>query len=436
MSERNDLVRGWYPSGEITRDDAESWYAASGGTLAPVPDAEERRIRSRKRRRTRIIAVVLCVALLVSAAGTVLVRALREARTLTAAVTPHSEERQALPEDFREYFENYYNASDTVEIPRVSGNDGTRLVLLPRTGEALTLQEIYEKVSPAVVGVVSLIDGMGKGWGTGVAFTPDGYIITNTHILEGCNGVLITLADGREFPALLVGADSLSDIAVLKIECGSIPFAEFGDSDEMCVGDPVAAIGNPLGPQYAGTMTNGIVSAIERNVRKNGHTMELMQTNAALNEGNSGGPLVNDHGQVVGITNMKIMNVLYTTVEGIGFAIPSGVVRDVANELLTTGAVSGHPVIGITAGSVSDEARERYGMPQGVYVTNVNEASMSGLKVGDVILDVNDVKVTTVAAVNAVKDDFGVGEKLNLRIWRDGDILNIVCILIDETELK
>jgi len=287
-----------------------------------------------------------------------------------------------------------------------------------------------------VVGISTTVDGEDYGWGSGVVFTTDGYIITNTHIISGCDGVAVSFPDGSEYEGFLVGEDSVSDIAVLKIEGGNFPYAEFGDSASLSVGDSVAAIGNPLGEEYAGTMTNGIISAINRNVSNNGHPMTLLQTNTALNEGNSGGPLVNAYGQVIGITNMKIMSALYNTVEGIGFAIPSTVIKAVANELIGNGVVSGYPSLGIMAGPVSEEAVALYGLPRGVYVSVVYDVSASGLQVGDVIVEVNGTPVSSVSDVNAIKDGFGVGDVLQLTIFRDGGTITIDSVLIDSGRIK
>ena len=444
-----DSVGGWYVVGETENrplSAEEAWYAAMDAPELPETapdeaDGKEENARRRRRRTTRIIAICLCAALLISAAGTAIVRARRSqvvrvttTETLPVPLLPQEEENTY--DDYREYFENYYTGSDQVDIERAAADAGVALTLAPQEGAELSLQEIYEKVNPAVVGITSLQDGEEYGWGTGVLFTEDGYIITNTHIIAGCDGARVTVSNGREYDALLIGEDSASDIAVLKIEGRNLPVAEFGESDGLRVGDAVVAIGNPLGEEYAGTMTNGIISAINRNVRNNGHTMTLLQTNAALNEGNSGGPLVNSFGQVVGITNMKIMSVYYSTVEGIGFAIPSSVVKEIADQLIAQGVVSGKPSIGITAAPVNEEAAALYDLPDGVYVASVSEASRSGLVEGDIILEVNGTPVASVAEVNAIKDEFAVGETLTLTVYRDGETITVECVLIDQADVK
>ena len=197
----------------------------------------------------------------------------------------------------------------------------------------------------------------GYNWGTGVILSADGLILTNTHVIEGCDSAKVTLFDDREFEAKLIGADTISDIAVLKIEAAGLPAAEFGESGSLVVGDPVAAIGNPLGETFRSTLTDGIISAIERGISYKGRTMTLLQTNTALNEGNSGGALFNMYGQVVGITNMKMMS-SYSSIEGIGFAIPSATVREVVNSIVRFGEVRGRPSIGITVGAIPPGGHE------------------------------------------------------------------------------
>ncbi|NCB62870.1 MAG: trypsin-like serine protease, partial [Clostridia bacterium] len=218
------------------------------------------------------------------------------------------------------------------ELERAPTGDGTTLTLTGRGGsQAMTLQEIYKKVAPSVVSV-TVFENRGYAEGTGVIMSANGYIITNAHVIEGGKEAEIMLEDGRSFSALLVGKDTATDLAVLKIDAAGLPTAEFGNSDDMVVGDTVAAIGNPLGQELRGTMTDGILSAINRDMEVDGNQMTLMQTTAALNSGNSGGALVNDQGQVIGITNMKMVQSGFEApVEGLGFAIPTTTVKAVVD---------------------------------------------------------------------------------------------------------
>ena len=265
----------------------------------------------------------------------------------------------------------------------------------------------------------------------------DGLIITNTHVIDKCASATVTLYDDREFEAKLVGFDSISDIALLKIEAEGLPAAEFGDSADIYVGQSVAAIGNPLGEEFRMTMTDGIISAISRDINYRGRTMTLMQTNAALNEGNSGGPLFNMRGQVIGITNMKMMSSV-SSIEGIGFAIPSSTVATVVNSLVKEGKVVGRVSIGITIGPIPESAMQRYELPEGLYIVTVTpgtDAAAKGLREGDILMEVNGQKVTETKQVAEIKDQFSVGDELLFKIWRDGEIIEVSVALIDTNDV-
>ena len=278
---------------------------------------------------------------------------------------------------------------------------------------------------------------IGYNWGTGVILRPDGLILTNTHVIEGCDRATVTLYNDQAYEAKLVGADTISDVALLKIEAKGLPAAELGDSSTLRVGDRVAAIGNPLGESFRNTLTDGIISAIERGVQFNGRSMTLLQTNTALNEGNSGGALFNMYGQIVGVTNMKMMS-SYSSIEGIGFAIPSSTVSGVVNALVRDGEVRGRPSIGITVGAIPDNAKEEYQLPDGLYITAVtkgSDAEAQGVLPGDILTAVNGTPVTTTEEVNDIKNRFKVGDKLHFDIWRDGEELEFDVLLMDTNDV-
>ena len=443
----------WYTlSGFPTATQESAWYGAtSGPALFPAdPDRSASGEpadglsdkQSKRRRRTKTVSLSVCAVALLLAVVMAVGQSLRIYASARPSAPTAEQPGFSIPDmgqpetydDFREYFENYYQTSSDIDMPAASTGTGVTLPLQPLRSQELSFQEIYAKVSPAVVGITAYLDGMEYSWGTGIVFTADGYVITNTHILQGCTGANVVFPDGGEYEARLVGADEASDIAVLYIDGENLPYAEFGQSDSLRVGDEAIAIGNPLGEAYAGTMTNGIISAINRNIVYNGHSMTLLQTNAALNEGNSGGPLISAGGQVIGITNMKIMSSYTSTVEGIGFAIPSAVVKQIADQLIENGIVLGEPTIGIVAGSVSQEAMELYGLPDGVYVSQVNEGSDAlekGLQVGDVIIAVNGQWVNTVAQVNLIKEGLEVGDTITLTVYRDGETFDLEVALVD-----
>lgn len=344
------------------------------------------------------------------------------------------------PEDFDDYFDSYYSDSvaDTDSISKAEIGTGVTMDIYPAgSGKALSFQEIYKKCNSAVVGITGNVDDTGYYWGTGIIMTSDGYIVTNNHILSGSNSVTITLQDGREFPAKLVGADSQSDIAVIKIEANDLSYAEFGDSDAIEVGDTVVAIGNPLGEELRGTMTNGIISAINRNITYNGHTMTLLQTNAAINEGNSGGPLINLYGQVIGITNMKMIS-YYSNIEGIGFAIPASSMKSVVDELIDQGYIGGRAALGITIGTIPPSAASYFTLPNGLYIDSVAENSDAydkGIRPGDILVAVNGKDVETTDDVNLIKDSLGVGDTMTLTIYRGGATFEVDVDLMDMIEV-
>lgn len=226
---------------------------------------------------------------------------------------------------------------------------------------------------------------------------------------------------------------------MLKIDAHGLQAASFGRSDELRVGDEVAAIGNPLGDQLSGTITNGIVSAINRDVVVDSHMMTLIQTNTAINEGSSGGPLLNMYGQVIGVTNMKMVaNFSQATIEGIGFAIPTSVVQEIVNQLITSGEVSGRPGLGITVGAIPYGAAEQYGLPDGLYISEVETASdayAKGVRSGDVLTAVNGASVYTTQDVALIRDSFSVGDTVTLTLFREGRTFDVEVELMDISEL-
>ena len=355
---------------------------------------------------------------------------------------PKQDGDSMMPEDWTEFFKSYYQETDSssadVKIERSDPVGDIGLKLNSVSGPALTLQQLYEKCAPSIVAISGYMNGeVGYNWGTGVVLTADGLILTNTHVVDGCDRAAVTLYDDREFEAKLIGADTISDLCVLQIEAKDLVPAEFGESASLRVGDPVAAIGNPLGDTFRSTLTDGIISAISRDISYKGRSMTLLQTNTALNEGNSGGALFNMHGQVVGITNMKMMS-SYSSIEGIGFAIPSTTVREVVNSIGRFGEVRGRPSIGITVGAIPDNAKAEYALPDGLYITAVtkgSDAEAQGVLPGDILTAVNGTPVTTTEEVNEIKNQFKVGDKLHFDIWRDGEELEFDVQLLDTNDI-
>lgn len=322
-------------------------------------------------------------------------------------------------------------ASATAETEALQDANASRFELsptpdslpnIPQEG-GLSLQQIYDENIHSVVSISCTIHG-GSSTGTGVILSKDGYIVTNCHVVDDALAVSIELTDGRSFPATLIGSDAVSDLAVLHIEADDLIAATFGDSTSLKVGDSVAAIGDPLGKSLRGTFTDGIVSAINRDVTLGGRTMTLIQTNAALNTGNSGGPLLNCFGQVIGINTLKIGNFVDSAgVEGIGFAIPSSTVKVVVDQLIRQGYVSGRPTLGIKGEGVSPFYQRYYMMPAGLFITELDpgsDAAAKGIQTDDILISINGKYISSMEDLNYVLYGCEVGETVEAVIYRAG----------------
>ena len=289
--------------------------------------------------------------------------------------------------------------------------------------EGISLQHLYEKNIPSVVSITCSGSGS-TSTGTGVILTEDGYLVTNCHVIENADAITADLTDGRSFAAQVVGADAASDLAVLRIDGTDFIPAEFGDSSALRVGDAVAAIGDPLGLTFRGTLTDGIVSAINRDLIIDGRPLTLIQTNCALNSGNSGGPLINCYGQVIGINTMKIGTFVNdANVEGLGFAIPSTTVKEIVDQLIRQGYVSGRPTLGILGESVPLFYQRYYRMPAGLYITSVEENSSAakvGIALGDVLISLDGVRITDMESLTSLLYSYEVGERAEAVIYRGG----------------
>lgn len=287
-----------------------------------------------------------------------------------------------------------------------------------KEGEELTVREVAEKLKPSVVGIVSE-----TGVGTGVVMTEDGYIITNAHVVEGSSNLTVYLDDEQktQYPAKIVGLDTQTDVAVIKAEATGLTAAEFGDSDALAAGDQVVAIGNPGGLTLQNSVTVGYVSAVNRSMTtEDGIVTNLIQTDAAINPGNSGGALINMYGQVIGINSSKITATDY---EGLGFAIPINTVKDVVDESIAHGYVSGRPKLGITGRDVSQLMMMANGLPQGVLIVSVEEDSdayAKGIRAGDVITGFGETKIDSMTTLNAEKEKYKAGDTVALTVYRDG----------------
>ena len=311
---------------------------------------------------------------------------------------------------------------ETEEAPILIAGSPAQTDAAPKE-DGMALQDIYEAVIDSVVSI-SCTGISGGSTGTGVILAQEGYIVTNCHVVEDAQTIQVLLTDGRHINAELVGMDDVSDLAVLRIYVQELTPAQLGDSAALRVGDPVVAIGDPLGIALRGTMTDGIISAINRDIDVDGRTMSLIQTNAALNSGNSGGPLINRYGQVIGINTMKMSNSLASSnVEGLGFAIPSATVKEIANQLILRGFVSGRPSLGITGEVVSPFDQLYYRLPQGLRITAVEKGSCAetaGLKMGDIVLSIDGASVTDSSSLRSFLYNYKPGDEVTVVIFRSG----------------
>ena len=314
---------------------------------------------------------------------------------------------------------------DIPTIDRVEGDPELRFFCTAAEGEALTAQEVYAAVNPSVVMVAVAIDEEKASIGTGVILTEDGYVVTNAHVIAGGLSAWVALDTGEVLDAELVGFDSNEDLALLKLVDGQgLPAARLGDSDACVVGDQVYAIGNPLGVELRGTLTNGLISAIDRQVTMEGRVMTMLQTTAALNNGNSGGPLINDRGQVIGINTMKMSGgkTATATVEGLGFAVPTRRVVAVINDIMATGAFHGIPSLGIYVGQEM-QADGTYQLV--IYdVTEGYGAAEAGLLPGDVILAADGTEVHETWELLDLRGRHIVGESMVLTVQRGDQVFD------------
>ena len=311
------------------------------------------------------------------------------------------------------------SGAEKTTIPRIQGEAGVSLVCTAPAGEKLSIQDMYEKVNPSTVLVVA-DKGEQASIGTGVIMTADGYIITNAHVISGGKDCWIALDTGYTYDAKLVGYSKERELAVLKaVDAVDLPAASFGDSDLCRVGDTVYAIGNPLGVELRGTLTDGIISAINRDVQVDGRVMTLLQTTAALNNGNSGGPLINEYGQVVGINTLKMSgngSEMEATVEGLGFAVPISDACFVVNDIIANGRFRGVPVLGVMVIESTDNGGQ-------VSVYTVSEgggAEETGLLPGDVLLRADGQTLHSIHDLMAVRRTHLVGDTMTLTVLRDG----------------
>ena len=426
-------------------------YETTGSPVEPQP-------RKKKRVFTKVIAFAVCAAVI-------------SAGSITAY--------KYIDDNFS--FKNFFSSNSTdinssSASPSASNTvnsdvEQKSLMELASREDSLSVPDAVTKVMPAVVGISSKFNipftnsNSGFDWffgqqspyggdtqtqiatstGTGIVMTSEGYIITNAHVIyDETNGygraqsVSVLMSDETEYEASIIGYDTDTDIAVLKIDATGLTAAEFGNSDDLQVGELVLAIGNPLGFELFGSVTSGIVSALNREISVNEKQMQLIQTDAPINSGNSGGPLINSYGQVIGINSAKMTSTYSTnTVEGLSFAIPITQAKNIIDDLINYGYVKGRPQIGITCIDVDQSTASLYGMPVGLYVRSLTPngaAEIAGVQAGDIIIGMNGEAVTTTDELNEKKNEFKAGDTITLNISRNGTDIDIEVTLKEVTQ--
>ena len=322
--------------------------------------------------------------------------------------------------------------------PQAAGNAGT-LVLnhKPSNGQSvMTTEEVAGRVCACVVGIVQYQQGaIGEtGEGSGIVMSADGNIVTNNHVIEGANKLEVVMPDGTKYDASVVGSDARTDLAVIRIKASGLKYATFGDSDQCRVGEQVIAVGNPSGLQLAGSVTQGIISALNRNVDVGNGPMNLIQTDAAINPGNSGGALVNMYGQVVGINSAKIAQTGY---EGLGFSIPVNTAKPVIDSILQVGYVQGRVKFGFSCKVIDSVTASLNHIPVGIYIGYVDpssNAAKSGVKADDIITAVNGVTVKDTDTLITERDKHKPGDTVTLTLYRrsSGKQLSVPVTLLED----
>lgn len=313
---------------------------------------------------------------------------------------------------------------EAVVLPNKASLDKITLTSTNKaSGDALSISEIAELAADSVVEISTetvtrstrMRQYISEGAGSGVIISKDGYIVTNNHVIDGATKITVITHDQKSYSAKLIGKDSKTDLAVLKIQASDLQPAVYGDSSKLVVGELSVAIGNPLG-QLGGTVTEGIISALNRDINIDGETMNLLQTSAALNPGNSGGGLFNEYGELVGIVNAKSSG---SGIEGIGFAIPINTVTGIANDIIKYGYVKGRIDTGLTLLDIADTQTALMYRVQskGLYVLKVND-STSKFKSGDRIITVDGTSISTSGELNQLIDKHKVGDTLKVVVSR------------------
>ena len=416
---------------------SESSYSQGGERNSSIPITVAFRDRDinepPKKKKNKGVKVLLSVALVIIIAGVSFVGG-----TLGAMLYSN----QKLPQAVAEYCDANIQTGNSAALLDIYNSQNaptasnTATSVSPSvTSPNSTYASVAAAVKPSIVEITTEIASSNSffqqfiqsGAGSGVIISEGGYIVTNHHVIDGATKITVRMHDGKEFAAKVMGTDDQADIAVLKIESDTaLPYAKIGNSANLVVGEEVLAIGNPLG-SLGGSVTNGIISALDRELTIDGQKMRLLQTNAAINPGNSGGGLFNLNGELVAIVNAKSAG---TGIEGLGFAIPINYAFEIATELLENGYVSGRPILGITYIEINDYMDlMRYGVSSyGIYVY---DGGSTDLKNGDRIVRIGEHEVQNSASLKSAIQSYKVGDTVTVTVVRGGAFVEISATLIE-----
>ena len=396
----------------------------SYSTCAPRPV-----LRTRKRRRPLILILILTAVIAVLVLAGFLIRQFWPVSSFRFEFPPSGGEVPSFsfPYEKPSYEQDVKDYSTLPSIPAAPTGTGVTIPLEQGEDTALSYEEIYNRCAPSIVSITNY-SRRGSNTGTGIILTEDGYILTNAHVVAGGNHVKVLTFDNRVTSASLVGFDANEDLAVLKVDLTGLPPARFADSDELRIGQQVAAIGDSLG--YRSTITDGIISSLDREVDVDDVTMTLIQTSAAINFGSSGGALIDRCGRVIGITTVKIVSG-DGSAESLGFAIPSTRVKYVADRLIA-GEVITPGVFGITVNTFPVDGK-------GLEVLSVSpgsDAEKKGIRPGDILLQANGLDLTSVQLLSRLKNAHGAGDPIVVTLERQGQRFDVEVLLTDPSQLE
>ena len=422
---------------------------------AEQAEAQHKQEMTRMRRSVMKIVAILCAVTLVlgigggALVGSLVARnsvrnnepAVIEQQTEAPQTTTAPQSTTAAPESGTTAAAPTEPAPQTTKATSRAAIAGNLYAINNGEGTEMSSADVYELVSGSVVSILTEYqNGAGyyqqstsSGAGSGVIISADGYIVTNNHVVENAVKITVALADGTEYEAELIGTDDITDVALLKIEASDLSYAVIGSSSKLRIGDTANVIGNPLG-RLSGTLTVGVISGLDRAITmSDGTTMTLIQMDAAVNPGNSGGGVFNSAGELIGVTVAKTSA---TEVEGLGFAIPIDNVLPILDELMSHGYVTGRPALGVKVTVISDQFtammyRVNY---LGVYVTGV--LSDNGLQVGDYLISIDDKEITSTADINAVLQEHQAGDTVTVRLYREGKEQTVSVTLVEEGSLR